>query len=266
MSFENYEEVVGNNHITLMCCDCMQILPKIPSESVDLLVTDPPYKVTPKGTSKSTVGGMLAKPLYKKGKVFQHNNLDCTVYAPEFFRILKDGSHCYVMTNHVNLQHFLNTYTKAGFHFIKSLIWLKDNKICGGFYMSQFEYILFFRKGRGIPIRHAGTSDVFEEESVNEVLRVPNKKLKAPDGSNLHDTEKPVSLVQTLITNSSDVGNIVIDPFMGIGSVGVACKATGRQFIGMEIDESYFKTAKERVKNTVFQKEAEEKKKAKEKK
>ena len=92
-----------------------------------------------------------------QGQVFKHNNIDCSEYASEFYRILKDGSHCYVMTNHINLIHMLNTFTDLrteeekdngvkpyGFHFIKSLIWDKGNKIMGQFYMSQFEYILFF--------------------------------------------------------------------------------------------------------------------------
>jgi len=54
---------------------------------------------------------MLQKDINKKGQVFAHNNIDCSEYAPEFYRVLKDGSHCYVMTNHINLIHMLNTFT-----------------------------------------------------------------------------------------------------------------------------------------------------------
>ena len=55
---------------------------------------------------------MLQKSINKKGQVFAYNNIDCSEYAPEFYRVLKDGSHCYVMTNHVNLIKMLNTFTK----------------------------------------------------------------------------------------------------------------------------------------------------------
>ena len=123
--------------------DCLYYLKDIPDGSIDLIVTDPPYKVTARG-SKGNTGGMLRKDINLKGKVFDHNDIDCEQYAPEFYRILKDGSHCYVMTNHINLIHMLNTFTNVGFHFIKSLIWDKGNKIMGQYYMSQFEYILFF--------------------------------------------------------------------------------------------------------------------------
>lgn len=211
---------------------------KIPNEVIDLLVTDPPYKTTSRGNAGNS-GGMLQKKINMSGLVFEYNNIDCANYAPEFYRILKDGSHCYVMTNHINLINMLNTFTQSGFHFIKSLVWDKGNKIMGQYYMSQFEYILFFRKGKGIKINHCGTSDI---------LSVPNKKLKDSNGKNLHDTEKPVELMKILIDNSSKENDIVLDPFMGIGSTGVAAKELNRRFVGIEIDETYFNIAKRRIK------------------
>ena len=200
-------------------------------------MTDPPYKVTSRGSAGNS-GGMLQKKINKKGQVFAHNNIDCSEYAPEFYRVLKDGSHCYVMTNHVNLIKMLNTFTNCGFHFIKCLIWDKGNKIMGQYYMSQFEYIMFFRKGKGIKINHCGTSDI---------LSVPNVKLKGDDGKNLHDTEKPVDLMKILIDNSSNVGGIVLDPFMGIGGAGIASKELDREFIGIELDPKYYDIAVQRI-------------------
>lgn len=223
--------------IDLRCGDCLEVLKSIPSESVDLIVTDPPYKTTSRGNAGNS-GGMLQKEINKKGQVFNFNDIDCEKYAPEFYRVLKDGSHCYIMTNHINLIHILNTFTANGFHFIKSLIWDKGNKIMGQYYMSQFEYILFFRKGKGIKINNCGTSDI---------LSVPNKKLKDTNGKNLHDTEKPVDLMKILIENSSAENELVLDTFMGIGSTGIACMNTNRNFIGIELDQEYFEIAKERI-------------------
>lgn len=235
----------------LICGECLTEISKISGESIDLIVTDPPYKTTPRGNAGNS-GGMLQKKINMQGQMFKHNNIDCSEYASEFYRILKDGSHCYVMTNHINLIHMLNTFTDLrteeekdngvkpyGFHFVKSLIWDKGNKIMGQFYMSQFEYILFFRKGRGVRINHCGTSDI---------LSIPNIKLKGIDGKNLHDTEKPVELMKILIDNSSQQNGIVLDPFMGIGSTGIACKELDRQFIGIEIDQQYYNIAQERIK------------------
>lgn len=217
-------------------CDSTSLIKQFPSDTIDLIVTDPPYRVTSRGCNGNS-GGMLTKEINKKGMVFTHNNVNISEYSKEFFRLLKEGSHCYVMTNHVNLHEMLNAFINAGFHFIKSLIWDKGNKIMGQYYMSCFEYILFFRKGKGIKINNCGTPDI---------LSIPNKKTKI-DGKNIHDTEKPVELMKILIENSSKEGDIVLDPFMGSGSTGIACKQTNRKFIGIEIDEQYFKIAEERI-------------------
>ena len=218
---------------------CLEYMRTLEDESIDLIVTDPPYPTTPRGHAGNS-GGMLQKEINKKGKVFEHNNIDCTEYAPEFYRVLKDGSHCYVMTNHINLIKMLNVFTDCGFHFIKSLIWNKGNKIMGQYYMSQFEYILFFRKGYGKKINNCGTADI---------ISVPNKKTKDENGKNIHDTEKPIELMKILIENSTQKGDIVLDPFVGVGATVLACIESERDYIGIELDENYYNIANERVLN-----------------
>lgn len=218
---------------------CMEYMLTLEDESIDLIVTDPPYPTTSRGHAGNS-GGMFQKEINKKGKVFEHNNIDCTEYAPEFYRVLKEGSHCYVMTNHINLIKMLNVFTDCGFHFIKSLIWNKGNKIMGQYYMSQFEYILFFRKGYGKKINNCGTADI---------LSVPNKKTKDANGKNIQDTEKPVELMKILIENSTQKGDIVLDPFVGVGATALACIESERDYIGIELDENYYNIAKERVLN-----------------
>lgn len=185
---------------------------------------------------------MLRKTLFSQGKVFENNDISPEEYIPEFYRILKEGSHCYIMTNHRNLKHMLNTATEHGFKFIKSLIWDKGNKIMGQYYMSQFEYILFFRKGKGKKINDCGTSDI---------LRVPNRKTKDCMGNNIHDTEKPVELMKILIKNSTREGEMVLDPFGGIGTVASACQEIGRRYTVIEINEKYYEVAKRRLQLTI---------------
>ena len=219
--------------------NAIEFMKTLEDESVDLIVTDPPYKVTSRGNAGSS-GGMMQTKLSMQGKIFKHNDIKPIEYIPEFYRLLKNGSHCYIMTNHINLQEMLNTATECGFHFIKSLIWNKGNKIMGQFYMSQFEYILFFRKGKHKKINNCGTSDI---------LSIPNKKAKDENGKNLHDTEKPVELARILIENSSNEGDLVLDPFVGIGFVPIACKLTNRRFIGTEIDKKYFDITVNRLNN-----------------
>ena len=147
--------------------DCLNIMNNMADGSVDLIATDPPYKITSRGSSGSA-GGMLLKDINKSGNVFLYNDIKPNQYIPEFYRLLKKDAHCYIMTNHINLQEMLNVATNCGFHFVKCLIWDKGNKIMGRYYMSQFEYILFFRKGYDKPINNCGTSDI---------IKIPNIKM-----------------------------------------------------------------------------------------
>ena len=232
-----------NEQIKLINGDCMYFMSTLQDESIDLIVTDPPYKVTARGNAGNS-GGMMQKKLAMQGKIFKYNDIKPQTYIPEFYRLLKDGSHCYIMTNHVNLQEIINVATECGFKFIKSLIWNKGNKIMGQYYMSQFEYILFFRKGKGKKINKCGTADI---------LNVPNKKTKDADGQNIHDTEKPVELMKILIENSTQENELVLDPFMGVGAVPIACKELNRRCIATELDEQYHDIAVNRVNGFIYE-------------
>lgn len=223
--------------------DCYEAIKKMADKSIDLIVTDPPYKVTSRGSS-GTMGGYWKNDKAKRGIIFDNNDISCKIYLPEFFRILKDRSILYIMCNNTNLQEMINVGVECGFKFVKCLIWEKGNKICGRYYMNCFEYILLFRKGGDKPIKNCGTPDI---------LRVPIKKLKDSNGNNLHDTEKPVELMKILIENSSDENDVVLDPFSGIGSTLIAAKELNRHYIGFELDKEYYKIACDRLKGITQQ-------------
>jgi len=209
----------------------IDFLAQQPSESVDLVVTDPPYKVTSRGGYTSAGGMMLTKDM-RDGKVFKNNDVTIENWISDLYRVLKNGSHCYIMCNNKNLQSYINATTAAGFHFVKNLIWVKNNKIMSQMYMSQFEYVLFLRKGQAKKVNNCGVSDV---------LFFDNPKQKD------HPTQKPVELFSMLINQSSNVGDIVLDPFMGTGAAALACIHTNRDFVGVEIDETYYQSAKQKA-------------------
>ena len=225
--------------------DCIEVLKNMEDESVDLIITDPPYKITARGNGGNS-GGMFQKKEVNNGKVFKTNDLEIEDWLYDFYRVLKPQSHCYIMTNNKNITHYLDVIDKSNFHFIKNLIWVKDNKIMGQTYMSQFEYIIMLRKGNHKRINDCGDSDV---------ISIPNKKLKDSNNKTIHDTEKPIELYKYLIKNSSNENDVCIDPFIGIGGFGVACKELCRKYIGIELDNNYFNIAKERIENTKVEEE-----------
>lgn len=216
--------------------DAIEWLKTLDNDSVDLIVSDPPYRVTQHG--HSGLGGIFKTKVGEdkklNGKLFEHNEVDVNDYAGELYRVLKPDSHCYIMTNDRNLQNFMNVFTSIGFNFCKLLIWDKQNKITNQYYMNQVEYILFMYKGRNKQINNCGTSNLI---SVNNVKNKTHN----------HPTEKPVELMEILIKNSTNEGDLVLDPFVGVGSTPVACQNLKRNFIGCELDKVYYDTTMERL-------------------
>lgn len=221
----------------LMQGNCLELMKNnISDNSIDLIVTDPPYKTITGGdlNGKSSIRpkGML------KGnrKLFRYQNIEISDWMSELYRVLKDNSHCYIFTNSLNMQEMLNEATSVGFKLHNILVWVKNNCTPSQFYMKNCEYVLFLRKGRAKWINNIGDSKTVHQ--FNNII-----------GNKNHPTEKPVNLLEFYIKNSSQEKDIVLDPFMGSGSTGVACINTNRKFIGIELDLDYFKIAKQRIEN-----------------
>lgn len=217
--------------------NAIELIKQLPAESIDCVVTDPPYKVTSRGNA-GNAGGMFTKKVNMQGRVFAENDVKITDFASELYRVLKEQTHCYVMCNQINLQPYLNELTRVGFKVTRVLVWDKGNKINNQFYMGQVEFIIFCRKGKAKRVNNCG---------ISELIAIPNKKTKRKDGTNYHDTEKPVALMQLLVSQSTVEGDVVLDPFVGIGATAVACVKTARRFIGYELDKTYYMVAVGRV-------------------
>ena len=213
--------------------DCLEKLKDIKTESIDLLVTDPPYKIITGGDSngKNSIRpkGILSgnRELMKSIPNFEDWLLEC-------YRVLKNGTHAYIMVNSTNLLEMANKIEKAGFKIHNFLIWKKNNCTPSQFYMKNCEYVIFCRKGKAKYINKMGDSKTVHD--FNNII-----------GNKVHPTEKPIGLMEYYILNSSNENDIVLDPFMGSGTTGVACKNTNRSFIGIEKDENYFKIAEQRI-------------------
>lgn len=219
-------------NIQLFHGDFLDLIKKVPDNSIDLIVTDPPYKCISGGKphKKEQPSGILSK---NDGKIFEHNNIEPEVWIPELYRVLKEGTQCYIMTNTINMEKYLRICRECGFGLHSILCWKKNNATPSRWYMKNCEFTLFLRKGKAKVINNVGSKMIHEFDNII--------------GNKIHPTEKPVSLMEYYIANSSNVGDIVLDPFMGAGSTGVACKNLNRKFIGIELDEKYFQIAKDRV-------------------
>lgn len=223
--------------------DCIDIFKKIDDNSIDLVVTDCPYKIVQGGCSniprKDEPSGIFdrrntfTQKNAKNGKLFNFNDINFSEWLPDIYRVLKNNTHCYIMINGRNLKELQICAEKVGFKFQNLLVWKKNNITPNRYYLNNCEFILMLRKGKARNINNLGTKSILEIPNI-----IGNKK---------HPTEKPVELMKILIENSSNENDIVLDPFMGVGTTGIACKELKRDFIGIEIDKEYFNIAKERL-------------------
>ena len=223
--------------------DSVELLKGLESNSIDLLVTDPPYR-TISGGNKSTKwkSGYPTSVLSENdGKIFEHNDINHLDWLKESYRVLTDSSHIYIMTNLLNLFTIQQLAERVGFKTHNLLIWEKNNANANRWYMKNCEYVLFMRKGNAKTINNPSSKTVHK---FNNII-----------GNKVHPTEKPVELMQYYIENSSKENDIVLDPFMGSGSTGVACINTNRNFIGMELDDKYFEIAKARINEAITAKQ-----------
>lgn len=233
--------------------DCLVGLKQITTESIDLVVSDIPYRIVgggcgstdkepsgilgkARGKNISNVGFFDGRSDYvRAGKLFKHNDIEFSEWLPDVYRVLKNGTHCYLMVNARNLKDLQVEAEKVGFTFQQLLVWRKDNLVMNKYYMNQLEFILMLKKGAARNVNDMGISNC---------LSCPNIIGKGKDH---HPTAKPIALMEVLIKQSSNVGDVVLDPFAGGGSTLIAAKRLERQYIGFEIDKQYYDMANRRL-------------------
>jgi site-specific DNA-methyltransferase (adenine-specific) len=216
---------------TLYHGDMREILPTL-GECADLVLTDPPYKLISGGNTTGEMGGCFDKSEYDNSGSLVDCDIDWVDFMHLLYRCQKLGTHAYVMANNRNVQPMLNEAEKAGYDFHNLLVWDKGTATPNRWYMKNLEFIGFFKKGLAKYINDCGAK---------QLVFVPNENY---DG---HPTVKPVALMENYILQSTSAGDIVVDPFMGVGSTGIAAMRSGRKFIGIEKSEKWFNLAVKRL-------------------
>ena len=206
--------------------DCLEMMKDIPDGSVDMVLTDPPY-------------GMSFQSDYRKNKydkIKGDSDLNwLNDFVNEMHRVSKPNTAHYVFCSFHHIDKFKQAIERK-FKIKNILTWVKNNTSMGdlkGDFAPKTEFVIFFHKGRKL-------INGKRDSNVLEFKRTQNK---------LHPTQKPVDMLEFMIEKFSDESDIILDPFMGSGSTGIACLNTNRNFIGIELDETYFNLAKERIEN-----------------
>ncbi len=218
----------GPWHNTVHHGDNMITLRKMPDETVDLVLTDPPYNINYKSNRR------VKNPKFKHLQNDDHGDW-IPRFAQEAYRVLKNNRHLYCFCRHDTYPQFVEALSEAGFKLKRTLIWVKNNHGSGdlkGDYAPQDEWIIYAHKGRRV---------LFGKRHSNVLIfpKLSSKNLT-------HSTEKPVELLKFLIEKSTKQGELVLDPFAGAGSTMHAAIEMQRAYCVIELSEEYYLTTEER--------------------
>ena len=221
-------ESVDVESVQLLLGDCLVRLKELVDESVDSIVTDPPYGVDYQSARRTDKTKW--KPKIKNDKA------PYIWWLKEAFRVLKDGGALLCFTRYDTENDFRWAMKLAGFMPKAQIIWDKHIHGMGdlkGDFASQHENIIFATKGKF-------TFPGKRPKSVIKVQRISAESL-------VHPNEKPVELMEQLISAITPPGGKVLDPFMGAGSTAKAAKSLGFRFVGIDVEPTYVELARQRV-------------------
>lgn len=215
---------------TVIHGDCLTILRQMEDESVDAIIADPPYEI--------------GFETWRTRKTIENDKTPFIWFLYDAFRVLKSGdSGCgaLICFTRWDVEHtFIDAMRLAGFRVRSEVVWDKvytDIGDCKSQFAPSHENIIFAIKGKFS----------FPGYRSKDLITVP----KLNGSQKNHPTEKPVGLLASLIESVTKPGDLILDPFAGSGSTLVAAKKTGRRYIGIELDEGHFATAKRRVEEAV---------------
>lgn len=233
--------------------DCEEIMKLINSKSVDLIITDPPYNL---GNFMHKRNTNLIK---MRENQFAYCNWDdmsfdewvnkMDVFFKESNRVLKKRGGMILFMSLMKIESIIKLAEKNNFYYKTIGIWHKTNP------MPRNMNLQFVNSTEAwIYLINEGTTGTFNNDSklihdFFESSLTPQNEKKFGK----HPTQKPLSILNHFTTLLSDKGNIICDPFMGSGSTGVSCELLNRNFIGIELNDSYYQIAKKRIENILVQ-------------
>lgn len=231
---------IKTRNYTVVNGDCLDYLGQIPDNSIDLILTDPPYNIAQYSTGNINLPGRSA--LNNDLAEWDLIPIDPFDLLPDFKRIIKPDGNIFVFTSY-NLIGKWHEAFDSEFDTFQFFIWHKTNpapKIFKNGFLNSCEMIAcMWNKGHKWNFSDQRNMHNFFESPIC----MKPERLSEPK----HPSQKPVRLLEHIVSIASNENDVVFDPFMGVGSTGVAALRNKRRFIGIEIEKSYFDTAEMRI-------------------
>lgn len=221
--------------------DCNEFLQLLPKNSVDLILTDPPYAI-----SKNTgFQGSKGKKTIERFAIsmdfgeWDHKEIDISLFMKNSYKCLRKGGTLIVFYDLWKMNYLAEEMTKAGFKQLRFIEWLKRNPVPIN---SKYNYLTNCREIAVSSVKIG--KPTFNGKYDNGVYSypIPNNEKR------YHPTQKPLELMKDLIKKHSNKGDLVVDPFLGSGTTGLAAVFHNRRFAGCDVNEKYVDIARKRMK------------------
>ena len=237
--------------------DCIEILKSLPENSVDLIFADPPYNLQlrndlyrPDMSKVDAVNdGWDQFADFKSYDEFTSNWLRACQ------RVLKDTGTLWVIGSYHNIYRVGAIMQDLSFWILNDILWIKNNPMPnfrGVRFTNAHETMIWAQKKKGAQytFNHKSMKALNDDLQMRSDWTIPlvtGKHRIKSNGSKAHSTQKPEGLLYRVIMSSSNVGDVILDPFFGSGTTGAVAKKLGRNWIGIERDKKYVKVAQERI-------------------
>ena len=218
--------------------DCMEIMQQIPNNTIDLLLTDPPYNISMK-SGFHTMG--------RKGVDFGEwdKGFNQQTWLEQACTKVRTGGSAVVFNDYKNIGQMADVFATNGFTVKEMLIWQKPNPMPRNrdrLYVTSIEVALWAVKGKG------WTFNRQRENYENALFKSPTVSPK----QRVHPTQKPEKILREILAIHSNEGDLVLDCFAGSGSTCLSARGMGRNFVGIEQDPEYARIANERLAAAIF--------------
>jgi len=224
--------------------DALILMKEIPDETIDLIITDPPFAIDFKA-KRSNYNRTKDRVIEGYNEIPKEKYYEFTInWMKEAYRIVKETGSMYVFSGWTNLKDILNSIDEVGFKLINHLIWkYQFGVFTKKKFVTSHYHILFVVKNEKKYKFHKVEKYPEDVWIINREYWIGDKKTP---------TKLPAELIKKILLYSSDEGDIVLDPFLGSGQVAIVCKITKRNFIGFEIVKEYYEFARKRLSENIY--------------